>query len=986
MALSTDLLTQFAKVTLPEPTKNQKTLYGTFRRLDGTPYVMLDGSDRLTPVYSTATATDGDRVTVVIKNHIALVTGNLSDPSASSIYFDEVKGKVAEFEIVIADKVSTIELEAQIARINDLYAENVTITGTLTAANAEIENLKAVNVNITGELTAVKADIDNLHASKLDADVADITYAHIDDLDATNAVIYNLQGTFAEFVDTTTDTLKAQDAAIIELESKVITTETLNANYATIDFANIGEAAIENFLSKSGMVKDLVVGDGVVTGELVGVTIRGDQIIANSIVADKLVVQGEDGLYYKLNVSGETVAAEQTDYNSLSGTIITAQSITADKIYVTDLAAFDATIGGFTITYDALYSGVKSSVSNGTRGVYMDQDGQFAVGDGDNYVKYFKDTDGKYKLSIKSDEINQTVQSNIGDALVPINNDITSISGKLNTVTNTANNNASRLSIAESQILQNATDITLRVRKDGVISSINQSAESVKISAQKVDVNGIVTFINQHAGQGQSGYTQINGGALVNDSITNNKIATNAIKSRNYKAGSTGSFLNLSDGSFASKNLKWDSNGTITINGGNINLTDEGSGTTSKRFKITGAGYTFSAASANISIEYGNYSSNLSLDQLWVHDTDVFWVSGLTGQIRCNAKFVSNIRFYQSTSERQIGWDQAGSVKHNVYFYGRPTNNTNNDIVGMYDATSSKGIWAYGADGVFYTYTTLRTNKVIVNNPGLGGQMILFNAERQWYITNTGSGANNQLWFCSTSNKALGIHSDEVGTTILMNPAQGSIDLGFDGRIWNSSIQHLYLRASSEGSYVVHLGVHDGRWTFDPDANGTVALGTQNHRWTQLFATTSTISTSDENLKNSIEEIDIRYLELFKRLQPVTYKFNDGTSGRTHIGFISQRVKEAMDAVGITDLEFAGYCRDQKTVQIESAVPDDAKCAEPIGETYKEDVPIEDEYIYSLRYEEFIALNTRMIQECLKEIENLKNQIQYLKEGIVNGY
>ena len=63
-----------------------------------------------------------------------------------------------------------------------------------------------------------------------------------------------------------------------------------------------------------------------------------------------MVVKGSDGLYYKLNTDGSTVESEQTEYNSLNGSVITAKSITATKISVDDLVAFGATIGGFNIT------------------------------------------------------------------------------------------------------------------------------------------------------------------------------------------------------------------------------------------------------------------------------------------------------------------------------------------------------------------------------------------------------------------------------------------------------------------------------------------------------------------------------------------------------------------------------------------------------------------------------------------------------------
>lgn len=57
------------------------------------------------------------------------------------------------------------------------------------------------------------------------------------------------------------------------------------------------------------------------------------------------------------------------------------------------------------------------------------------------------------------------------------------------------------------------------------------------------------------------------------NAITSAKIATDAIKSRNYVANSAGSYLNLQDGSFTSKNLKWTSNGTITATNGSFSGT-----------------------------------------------------------------------------------------------------------------------------------------------------------------------------------------------------------------------------------------------------------------------------------------------------------------------------------------------------------------------------------------------------------------------------
>lgn len=429
MALSSDLISQFVRVTQNENTKKETTVYGTIVEYNGSKFVRLDGSELLTPISTTADALDGERVTVTIKNHTALVTGNISSPAARTDTVKELDGtvkeigsKISEFEIIIADKVSVERLEAEIARIDTLVSENVTIKGRLDANEADIKTLTADNVIINEKLTAAEADIENLETKKLDAEVADITYATIGNLEATQAKVGSLEATYGEFHDLTTKRLDAAEADIDDLDAKKLSAEQADLKYANIDFANIDMAAVEKLFSESGIIRDLVVSEGKITGELVGVTIKGDLIEGNTIVAEKLVIKGSDGLYYKLNTDGVTTETEQTEYNSLNGSVITAKSITATKISVDDLVAFDATIGGFNITDSSLYSGVKSSVNNTTRGIYLDKEGQIAFGDSNNFLKYYKDADGNYKLEVSAQSIkfsasNKTLEDTLGETI-----------------------------------------------------------------------------------------------------------------------------------------------------------------------------------------------------------------------------------------------------------------------------------------------------------------------------------------------------------------------------------------------------------------------------------------------------------------------------------------------------------------------------------------------------------------------------------------
>ena len=82
-----------------------------------------------------------------------------------------------------------------------------------------------------------------------------------------------------------------------------------------------------------------------------------------------------------------------------------------------DLVAFDATIAGFSITDSALYSGAKASATNGTRGIYLGKDGQVSFGDDQNYIIYFKDTDGSWKLAISANSITFSSGRNIEDVI-----------------------------------------------------------------------------------------------------------------------------------------------------------------------------------------------------------------------------------------------------------------------------------------------------------------------------------------------------------------------------------------------------------------------------------------------------------------------------------------------------------------------------------------------------------------------------------------
>lgn len=527
MALSQDLINKFVKLTDKEEKPKEVTVNGTYKMINGEEYVQIDGSEIWTPVTSTVEAETGERVKVMIKNHTATVTGNISSPSARSKSVKDLKDKVDEQGNTIKQLDNTIEqqnnsiiqIDNNIKQVNNdiLQANNaINQQGNIikqlgNEINQQGDVINSMNNDITAnsnEITAINNTIvqqNNTitqHGNTIEQQ-GNIIKQQGNEITQQGNKIEQFNNEIEQQGNSITqlnnkilqqDNVIQQQGNIIDQQDNIITehgnnitilnsgfsiidgvlvglsqaiidelkTKHLDAEYATIDFANINMAAVTKLFTESGIIKDLVVQEGKITGELVGVTIKGDLIEGNTIAAEKLVVKGSDGLYYKLNIDGlNNISTDQAskfvlldtkpedweinykDYylisgnnyvhitnnniptwqantyyklsstyeSGLDGTNIVAKSITADKVSVTDLVAFGATIGGYNITQHSIYSGEKSSVNNVSPGLYMDDSGQIAFGDNKNFIKFFKDTDNQFKLRISANEIYTSTSS-----------------------------------------------------------------------------------------------------------------------------------------------------------------------------------------------------------------------------------------------------------------------------------------------------------------------------------------------------------------------------------------------------------------------------------------------------------------------------------------------------------------------------------------------------------------------------------------------
>ena len=470
MALSKDVMSQFAKAMVPKQESKEATLNATYKKIDGKEYVQLDGSDILTPVTSSVVAETDDRVKVIIKDHAATVIGNITSPSARNKDLNTLKDTVDENGNTIK-RMDTV-IQQQQTSINQMDTKinqhDVLINQHDTVINQHGDTISSINNTLILQGNAIEANNNSIIAQGNQIESINNTVKEQgNSIVSINNTIQQHDNRITQNSNTITqqgntinqqgnkitqneNTIKEQGNSIDSINNNIILmnnqieanktkitshdsditvinsafvikdgvltglskavldnleANTLKTGYAKIDFSNIGIAAIEKLFTDSGIINDLIVNEGHITGELVGVTIKGDLIEAGTLVADKLVVLGSNGLYYKLNLQGNSIESEQTEYNSLNGSVITAKSITASKISVTDLVAFGATIGGFDISETSINTHLKDNINSSENGLYFGSDGQIAIGNDTNHIKYYKDENSNYLLDVRLDKL-----------------------------------------------------------------------------------------------------------------------------------------------------------------------------------------------------------------------------------------------------------------------------------------------------------------------------------------------------------------------------------------------------------------------------------------------------------------------------------------------------------------------------------------------------------------------------------------------------
>ena len=190
--------------------------------------------------------------------------------------------------------------------------------------------------------------------------------------------------------------------------------------------------------------------------------------------------------------------------------------------------------------------------------------------------------------------------------------------------------------------------------------------------------------------------------------------------------------------------------------------------------------------------------------------------------------------------------------------------------------------------------------------------------------------------------------------------------------------------SSSTANLILYPG---GSLTWDgnylrPDANNYCKLGAVQYRFSELYAATGTINTSDSRLKNTITVIDDSLLDAWESIQPKQYKFNDATESkgeqaRFHTGYLAQDIEKACTDNNIDATRYGLFCYD--SWEEEPEITEDVEVEKDgVKTTEKRIVQPKREKgdAYSLRYEEALVVECAYLR---REISRLKEELKQLK-------
>ena len=366
MGLTSDLVSEFVKITNDNRKRpDEKTVFGTVST-DGTQYyVKIDGSDQLTPVSTTSTIADGDRVRLNIRDHTAIVTGNVSDPSvgvkrAGSIegsiknFGDKLEFQVSDKEGSLASKITMVSnrIDSEVLdETNGLASKVVQMPNQITSA-VKATYIDPINQTIDGEggLKARLSEAESNIKQMPDSITSTVKATYIDPINGEMNEFSEFQQTVEGFAFMNkggtvkisggdinlTGAIKFSDLS----DAKTKQTEIDKANNNASDAQSTANSAAIAAASAKSTANDV---DGTLTALLsstdTSTYIDGKKIKTGSIYANRLHLGGSLSVYTSATgtTAGGTIGYDK-GFNSIEGIGVRHTSSTGQVVCTNEAA------------------------------------------------------------------------------------------------------------------------------------------------------------------------------------------------------------------------------------------------------------------------------------------------------------------------------------------------------------------------------------------------------------------------------------------------------------------------------------------------------------------------------------------------------------------------------------------------------------------------------------------------------------------------
>lgn len=275
------------------------------------------------------------------------------------------------------------------------------------------------------------------------------------------------------------------------------------------------------------------------------------------------------------------------------------------------------------------------------------------------------------------------------------------------------------------------------------------------------------------------------------------------------------------------------------------------------------------------------------------------------------------------------------------------------------------------------TFSVSPSGTLVASNANITGTVNANAGNIGGWVVNSGylNYGSTSLWASAAGSLALSTGLGiQAGGNINGGSFSSAGDINISGKITagtNNSFQ-----SANFTSTISITGGYGVTTNWSPNTDNSVTSGQSGHRWSQLWAATTTINTSDSRTKTDIVSSPLG-LNFINKLNPVSFKYIVGQNEivkdengepivtgqdengkdiyqinpipgkRDHFGLIAQEVKEVLDEV-IPNQDFGGWVLTDKN--------------DPNSEQ-------------GLRYEEFVSPLIKAVQELTARVQELETKL-----------